>query len=203
MPFPATPGWVSLPVVVGVPRHSWLQAPGAVPLHSWLESAGNGGVWSLATPGCGSWLRLPATPGWGLPVAVGYFVWVGVSGVVCVCGVCGCARWSCCGVFCVFVVPVLFVVLCGGVVWVCLPPALVCVVACVWRAGGLWLFVPASFGWGLRLVFVWVWLACVVGPPPLPAEAPGPGCSAPPLLAGLCRCAVVVGPLLLLADGFG
>ena len=59
---PATPGWVSLPVVVGVPRHSWLRAPGAVPRHSWLGSAGSGGV------------RLPATPGWGLPVAVGCFV---------------------------------------------------------------------------------------------------------------------------------
>ena len=31
---PATPGWVSLPVVVGGPRHSWLRVPGAVPRHS-------------------------------------------------------------------------------------------------------------------------------------------------------------------------
>ena len=30
MLLPATPGWVSLPVVVGVPRHSWLRVPGAV-----------------------------------------------------------------------------------------------------------------------------------------------------------------------------
>ena len=65
MRFPATPGWVSLPVVVGVPRHSWLRAPGAVPRHSCLGSAGSGGVWSLATPGCGSWFLFPATPGWG------------------------------------------------------------------------------------------------------------------------------------------
>ena len=74
MRFPATPGWVSLPVVVGVPRHSWLRAPGAVPRHSWLRFAGSGGVWSLATPGCGSWLRFPATPGGGggpLVVVVG------------------------------------------------------------------------------------------------------------------------------------
>ena len=46
---PATPGWVSLPVVVGGPRHSWLRAPGAVPRHSWLGSAGGGycvvGLW--------------------------------------------------------------------------------------------------------------------------------------------------------------
>ena len=60
-----TPGWVSLPVVLGVPRHSWLRAPGAVSCHSWLGSAGGGGVLSLATPGCRSWLRFPATPGWG------------------------------------------------------------------------------------------------------------------------------------------
>ena len=33
---PATPGWVSLPVVVGGPRHSW------------LGSAGGGGVWCVA-----------------------------------------------------------------------------------------------------------------------------------------------------------
>ena len=70
MRFPATPGWVSLPVVVGVPRHSWLRAPGAVPRHSSLGSAGGSGVWSLATPGCGSWMRFPATPGLGGPPAL-------------------------------------------------------------------------------------------------------------------------------------
>ena len=66
MRFPATPGWVSLSVVVGAPRHSWLRAFGAVPRHSWLGSAGGGGVWPFATPGCRSWLRFPATPGWEL-----------------------------------------------------------------------------------------------------------------------------------------
>ena len=66
MRFPATPGWVSLSAVVGAPRHSWLKAPGAVPRHSWLGSAGGGGVWSLATPGCGSRSRFPASPGWGV-----------------------------------------------------------------------------------------------------------------------------------------
>ena len=96
---PATPGWVSLPAVVGVPRHSWRRVPGAVPRHSWLGFAVGGGVWcvvcgvwrmvcgggvcggfvagvwcgwSLATPGGGSCVLLPATPGWvSLPVVVG------------------------------------------------------------------------------------------------------------------------------------
>ena len=81
--------------------------------------------------------------------------------------------------------------------WVCLPRALVCVVGCVWCAVGPWFGVLASFGWGLRLVFVWLSLVCGVGPPPLLAE--GRGCCAPPLLAGVRRCAVVVGPLPLLA----
>ena len=66
---PATPGWASLPVVVGGPRHSWLRSPGAVPRHSRLGYVGGGGVWW----GCGwcvvwlvprhSWRRfLCATP---------------------------------------------------------------------------------------------------------------------------------------------
>ena len=50
-------------------------------------------------------------------------------------------------------------------------------------------------------MFVWLWLVCGVGPPPLLAE--GPGCCAPPLLAGVRRCAVVVGPLPILAEGLG
>ena len=100
MRFPATPGW-GPPVVVGVPRHSWMRAPGAGPRHSWQGSAGGGGVW------------LPATPGWGLPVAVGYSLVV-VPLVVCVCGVFGCGRWPCCVVCCVFVVSALLVVWCGS-----------------------------------------------------------------------------------------
>ena len=99
-----------------------------------------------------------------------------------------------------FVVSVLLVVCWGGVVWVCLPRALVSVVACAWCVGGLWLLVPASLGWGLQLVFVWVWLVCAVGS--LPLVAGGPGCSALPLLA-FCRFVVVVGPSPLLAEGFG
>ena len=50
-------------------------------------------------------------------------------------------------------------------------------------------------------MFVWVWLVCGVGSRPLLAE--GPGCCAPPILAGVRRCAVVVGPLPLLAEGSG
>ena len=55
----ATPGWVSLPVVVRSPRHSWLRVPGAVPRHSWLGSAGGGGVWCVVCGGgvlVGLWL---------------------------------------------------------------------------------------------------------------------------------------------------
>ena len=123
---PATPGWVSLPVVVGGPRHSWLRVPGAVPRHSWLGSVGGGGVrwgcgwcvvWSVprhswrrflcATPrhswlgfaaGGGVWF--PATPGWGLLAAVVCGVWCVVCGVWCV--VCGdgvlVGLWLVCGV---------------------------------------------------------------------------------------------------------
>ena len=69
---PATPGWVSLPVVLGGTRHSW------------LGSVGGGGVWcvvcgvlvgSLATPGGGSCVLLPATPGWVSLAAVVCCVW--------------------------------------------------------------------------------------------------------------------------------
>ena len=105
---PATPGWVSLPVVVGGPRHSWLRVPGAVPRHSWLGSVG-GGVWggrSLATPGGGSCVLLPATPGW-------------VSVPVVVCGpppLLAGVRWRrwcvVCGVWCV--VCGVWCVVCGG-----------------------------------------------------------------------------------------
>ena len=56
---PATLGWVSLPVVVRGPRHSWLRVPGAVPRHSWLGSAGGSGVWCVVCGGgvfVGLWL---------------------------------------------------------------------------------------------------------------------------------------------------
>ena len=70
---PATPGWVSLPVVVGGPRHSWLGSAcgGGVwcvvcGVWRWCVGGVVAGVWcgwSLATPGGGSCVLLPATPG--------------------------------------------------------------------------------------------------------------------------------------------
>ena len=56
---PVTPGWVSLPVVVGVPRRSWRRVPGAVPRHSWLRFAVGSGVWCVMCGGgvlVGLWL---------------------------------------------------------------------------------------------------------------------------------------------------
>ena len=140
---PATPGWVSLPLVVGGPRHSWLGSAGGVgvwcvavvccwgcgwcvvwlvprhswrrslcatPRHSWLGFAAAGGgrsppllagdrwrrgcvvcgvlLGSLATPGGGSCVLLPATPGWvSLPLVVGIPAtpgWGPLAAVVCV-----------------------------------------------------------------------------------------------------------------------
>ena len=124
---PATPGWVSLPVAVGGPRHSWLRALGAVPRHSWLGSAGGGGVWwgcgwcvvwlvprhswrrfLCATPrhswlgfAAGGGVRFPATPGWGLLAAVVRGVWCVVCGVWCAAVVC----WRDCGWCVVWLVP--------------------------------------------------------------------------------------------------
>ena len=85
--------------------------------HSWLGPAGCGGVFR----------------GWGCPLLCVFVVCVGARGgraVLCVaCWWCPRCWW------------------CGVVVrWVCLPRALVCAVACVWCAGGLWFVVPASFG---------------------------------------------------------
>ena len=124
---PATPGWVSLPVAVGGPRHSWLRALGAVPRHSWLGSAGGGGVWwgcgwcvvwlvprhswrrfLCATPrhswlgfAAGGGVRFPATPGWGLLAVVVRGVWCVVCGVWCAAVVC----WRGCGWCVVWLVP--------------------------------------------------------------------------------------------------
>ena len=117
--FPATPGWGPLVVVVC----------GLLPLLA-------------AGPGCGCPPLLAGVrwPRWGVS-------WVlGVSCVVFVCGRGGCAWHSCFCVFCVFVVSVSLMVWCDGVVWVCLPPALVCVLVCACCVGGLWLLVPASLG---------------------------------------------------------
>ena len=160
---PATPGWVSLPLVVGGPRHSWLGSVGGggvwcvvcgvwwwcvvglvVGVWRWCVVGVVVGVWcgwSLATPGGGPCVLLPATPGWvSLPLVVGgpRHSWLGSVG--------------------------------GGGVW--------CVVCGV--LFGLWLVCGGG-------VLLGLWLVCgVVGPSPLLAEVPV--CYSPPLLAGFrCR----------------
>ena len=211
---PATPGWVSLPVVVGGPRHSWLRAPGAVPRHSWLGSAGGGGVWwgcglcvvwlvprhswrrfLCATPrhswlgfAAGGGVRFPATPGWGLLAAVVRGVWCVVCGVWCAAVVC----WWGCGWCVVWLVP--------RHSWrrfLCATPRH------SWlgfAAGGGGRSSPllaegpgrgsppllAGVRWR-RWCAVGLWLVCgVVGPSPPLAEVPA--CYSPPLLAGFrCR----------------
>ena len=143
MHFPATLGWASLPVVVGVPRHSWLRAPGAVPCHCWLGSTGGAGLWLHATPGCGSWLQFPATPGWS-PPAVAVVVSMGLGGrfpVVCALVARHVRAWCLCGCVCRVLVVVAWV-------WVCLPCVLVCVCVCV----RVWCVAVGFPGWGLPLV---------------------------------------------------
>ena len=166
MLLPATPGWVSLPVVVGGPRHSSLGSAcgGGV----WCVLCGGGvlvGLWLVCgvvgpspllaeVPLCYSppllaWFRcrwswaVPATPGWGPLAAV-------VCGVRCV--VCGAGvllgLWLVCGV--VGVSPLL------AVVSVCYSPPLLAGFRCRW-----WWAVPATPGWGpLAAVVCCVW--CVV-----------------------------------------
>ena len=109
---PATPGWVSLPVVVGGPRHSW------------LGSACGGGVWCVV---CGVWC-----------VVCGVWRWC-VGGAVLVCGVVGPS-------------PLL------AVVPVCYSPPLLAGFRCRW-----WWAVPATPGWGpLAAVVCGVWCVAVV-----------------------------------------
>ena len=167
---PATPGWVSLPVAVGGPRHSWLRALGAVSRHSWLGFAGGGGVWwgcgwcvvwlvprhpwrcfLCATPrhswlgfAAGGGVRFPATPGWGLLAVVVRGVWC----VVCGGGVLA-GLWVVCGV--VRPSPLL------AEVPVCYSPPLLAGFRCRW-----WWAVPATPGWGpLAAVVCGVWRWCV------------------------------------------
>ena len=172
---PATPGWVSLPVVVGGPRHSW------------LGSAGGGGVWCVVCGaccvavvcwwGCGwcvvwlvprhSWRRfLCATPrhSW-----LGFAAGGGGRSPPLLAGV----RWRrwcvVCGVWCV---------VCGGGVlvglWlmfgvvgpspllaevpVCYSPQLLAGYRCRW-----WWAVPATPGWGPLAVVVCGWWCVVCG----------------------------------------
>ena len=174
------PGCGSSPLLAGVrcrwwwvfTRHSWLRAPDAGPRHSWLRVAGGGGVCPsplLAEgPGCGSPPLLLGSAGWG-----GLFLGSEGCPVLCVLvarAVAGGAR-----MFCVLVVSVLVVVWCACVSRVR---------CCAWCVGSLLLLVPASLGWGLRVVLMCVWLLCA-GSSPLLAE--GPGCSSPPLLSGVRR----------------
>ena len=230
MPLPATPGWVSLPLVVGgpatpswgplaallcgvwcvavvcwwgcgwcvmwlVPRHSWRRFLCATPRHSWLGLAPGGGGrsppllagvrwrwccvvcgvwrwcvggvvagawcgWSLATPGGGPCVLLPATPGWvSLPLVVGgprhsWLGSVGGGGVWCV--VCGVWWWCVVGV----VVGVWRV-------------AVVCCWGCGWCA--VWLVPRHS----------WLWSLCATPRHSWPGFAAGGGGWSPPLLAGV------------------
>ena len=217
MLLPAIPGWVSLPVVLGGPRHSWLRVPGAVPRHSWLGSVGGGGVrwgcgwcvvWSVprhswrrclrATPrhswlgfaaGGGVWS--PATPGWGLLAAVVCGVWCVVCGVWCV--------------VCSGIVLVGLRLVCGVVgssplpaeVPVCYSPPLLAGFRCRrWWAflatpgGGSRARFPATPGWvSLSAVVCGVW--CVVC---------GVWCAAVACVVGLWLVCGVVGPSPLLAE---
>ena len=156
---PATPGWVSLPAVVGVPRHSWRRVPGAVPRHSWLGFAVGGGAWCavcgvrrVACGGgvCGGFVAGVVGPSpplaevpvcYSPPLLAGFRCrwWCGVV-VRCVClpgalplgpGVCVCAVW-----------PFVFVwVAWGGGGGVALGVAVVRARVC---ARGVWLV-----GWGV------------------------------------------------------
>ena len=197
---PATPGWVSMPVAVGGPRHSWLRALGAVPRHSWLGFAGGGGVWwgcgwcvvwlvprhswrscLCATPrhswlgfAAGGGVRFPATPGWGLLAVVVRGVWC----VVCGGGVLA-GLWVVCGV--VGPSPLL------AEVPVCYSPPLLAGFRCRW-----WWAVPATPGWGpLAAVVCGVWRWCVGG---WSLATPGGGsCVLLPATPGWVSLLVVVG----------
>ena len=274
---PATPGWVSLPVLVGGPRHSWLGSAGGGGVWRWCVGGVVAGVWcgwSLATPGGGSCVLLPATPGWvSLPVVVGgpRHSGLGSAGGVGVwCAVCGgrvlVGLWLVCGVVgpspllaevpvcysppllagfrcrCWWAVPAtpgwgpLAALVCG--VWRWCVGGVVAGVWCGWSlatpGGGSCVLLPATPGWvslpvvvggprhswlgsagGVGVwcvvcgggVLVGLWLVCgVVGPSPLLAEVPV--CYSPPLLAGFrCRCWWAVpatpgwGPLAALVCG--
>ena len=163
MLLPATPGWVSLPVVVGVPPHSWLRVPGAVPRHCWLSFAVGGG-------GCSSPL-LAEGPACGSPpllAGVRWRRWCVVCGVWCV--VCGVlvGLWLVCGV----VGPSTLL----AEVPVCYSKPLLAGFCCWWwwaflatPGGGSWAHFPATS-----------WLGFAVGgggcSSPLLAEGPGCGC---------------------------
>ena len=162
-------------------------------------SAGGGVGWAPATLGCGSWGRLPATPGWGPPaVAVGVLPGGGFPCCVCLWrGVCvWCLCWC---VWCVFVVSVLVVVW----VWACLLRVFLCVcvgacVVCWWCV--LWCGVVCWRGRGRCVVWSvprhcwqrflcatprhsWLGFAAGGGGRSSPLLAEGLECGSPPLLA--------------------
>ena len=141
---PATPGWVSLPVVVGGPRHSW------------LGSAGGGGVWCVAVV---CWLLVPRHSWRRSLCATPRHSWLGfAAGGGGWCAVCGVRRVACgggvCGGFVAGVVgpsPLL------AEVPVCYSPPLLAGFRCRW-----WWAVPATPGWGpLAAVVCGVWRWCV------------------------------------------
>ena len=213
----ATPGWVSLPVVVGGPRHSWLGSVGGGGV--WCVVCGGGvlvGLWLgcgvvgpspllavvpvcyspplLAGFRCRWWWAVPATPGWGPLAAVVCGVWcVACGGGVLV------GLWLVCGV--VGPSPLL------AEVPLCYSPPLLAGFRCRW-----WWAVPATPGWGpLAAVVCGVWCVAVVCcwgcgwcvvcgggvllglwlvcgvVGPSPLLAEVPVCYSPPLLAGF-RC---------------
>ena len=158
--FAAAGGGRSPPLLAGVCLRRWCVVCG---VWRWYVGGVVAGVWcgwSLATPGGGSCVLLPATPGWvSLPVVVGgpRHSWLGSAcggGVWCV--VCGVWRWCVDGV----------VLVCGVVgpspllaeVPVCYSPPLLAGFRCRW-----WWAVPATPGWGpLAAVVCGVWCVAVV-----------------------------------------
>ena len=200
-------GWC---VVWLVPRHSWRRFLCATPRHSWLGFAAGGGGRSsplLAEgPGCGSppllagvrrqwWCAAPrhswlgpagcggVLRGWGCPLLCVFVVCVGVrDGRAVLCVAClWCLRCWWCGVL---------------VRWVCLPRVLVCMVACVWCAGGLQLGVPplATPGRG-----PWAWFPATPGWGPLVVVVGALGA----LLLGLGVCVCAVWPFVLVWVAWG
>ena len=175
MLLPASPGWVSLPVVVcgsppllaGACWRWWCVVCGVwcvvCGVRRWCVGGVVAGVWcgwSLATPGGGSSVLLPATPGWvSLPVVVGgpRHSWLGSAG--------------------------------GGGVW--------CVaVVCWWGCGWCVVWLVPRHSWRMFLCATprhsWLGFAAGGGGRSSPLLAEGPARGSPPLLAGVRwrRCVV-------------
>ena len=170
---PATPGWVSLPVVVGGPRHSWLGSTcgGGVwcvvcGVWRWCVGGVVAGVWcgwSLATPGGGSCVLLPASLGWvSLPVVVGgpRHSWLGsVGGVAVWCVVCGTGVLVGLRLACGVVGPSPLL----AVVPVCYSPPLLAGFRCQVVGGPRHSWLGSACGGGVWCVVCGVWRWCVGG----------------------------------------